>query len=80
MANDRVKLKFNNSVSVQKSLSSLYSNFILNLYIVYDLHTWPCNPTNNFSLKSCLFGTVKLTRNADKLKSGVFVMTLLEML
>ena len=31
LANDRVKLKFNNSGLVQKSLSSLYSNFILNL-------------------------------------------------
>ena len=36
LANGRVKLKFNSSVFVQKSFSSLYSNFILNLYIVYD--------------------------------------------
>ena len=35
LANARVNLKFNNSVLVQKNLSSLYSNFILNLYIVY---------------------------------------------
>ena len=68
LANNRVKLKFNNSGLVQKSLSSLYNNFILNLYIVYELNTWPQNPTNNFTLKNCLFGTVKLTRNADKTK------------
>ena len=68
LANNRVKLKFNNSGLVQKTLSSLYSNFILNLYIVYELNTWPHNPTNNFTLKNCLFGTVKLTRNADKTK------------
>ena len=66
LANFRVKLKFNNSVLVQKSLCSLQSNFILNIYIVYLLKTWPRHPTNNFALKSCLFGTVKLTRNADK--------------
>ena len=28
----------------------------------------PRDPTNNFPLKSCLFGTVKLVRNADKSK------------
>ena len=51
LANGRVKLKLNNSVSVQKSFSSLYSNSILNLNIVYELNTWPHNPTNNFPLK-----------------------------
>ena len=37
VANGRVILKFNNSVLVQKSSSSLYSNFILNLHIIYEL-------------------------------------------
>ena len=46
----------------------MYSNFILNLYVVYVLNTWPRNPTNNFILKNFLFGTVKLTRNTDKNK------------
>ena len=46
----------------------MYNNFILNLYIVYELNAWPRNPTNNFPLKICLFGTVKLVRNADKSK------------
>ena len=57
-----------NSVLVQKSFSSLYSNFILNLYIVYGLDTWPRNPVTNFTLKTCLFGTVKITKNAGKSK------------
>ena len=38
LANGRIILKFNNSVLVQKNSSSLYSNFILNLYIVYKLN------------------------------------------
>ena len=46
----------------------MYSIFILNFYIVYELNTWPCNPINNFTLKICLFGTVKFRRNADKRK------------
>ena len=44
----------------------MYSNFNLNLYIVYELNIWSRNPTNNFTLTNCLFVTVKLTRNADK--------------
>ena len=46
----------------------MYSDFILNLYIVYELNTWPRNPTNNFTLKNCLFGIVNLTRKAGKSK------------
>ena len=63
-----VVLKFNNSALVQKYFSSLYSNFISNLYLDYELDTSQCNPTNNFPLKSCLFGTVKLVRNTIKSK------------
>ena len=62
-----VILKFNNSVLVQKS-SSLYSNFILNLYIVYELNNQSCNPSNNFPLKNCLFVPFKLVNNAIKSK------------
>ena len=53
LANGRVNLKFNSSVLVQKIFSSLYNNFIINLYTVYKLNTWPCNSTNNFTLKNC---------------------------
>ena len=34
LANGRVKIKFNDSILVQKSFSLLFSNFILNFYIV----------------------------------------------
>ena len=68
LVNGRVILKFNNSVLVQENSSSLYSNFILNLYIVYELNNWPHNPSIIFTQKICLFGTVKLVRNAIKSK------------
>ena len=68
LAVGRVNLKFNNSVIVQKGFSSLYSNFILNLYIVYELNTWSRNPTNNFTLKNYLFGKDKLVRNGIRSK------------
>ena len=68
LTNARVISKFNNSSLVQKSLSSLSSKFILNLYIVYELNNWPHNPTKNFPLKINLFVTAKLLRNAIKSK------------
>ena len=69
LKNARVILKFNNSVSVQKIKNSpLCSISILNLYIGYELNNQPRNPSNNLTLKNCLFGTVKLVRNADKSK------------
>ena len=68
LANSRVNLKSSNSFLVQKRFSSLYSNVILYLYIVYELNTWPSNRVNNFTLKNCLFGTVILERNAMKNK------------
>ena len=51
LANDKVILKFSNSILVQEFFSSLYSNFILNLGLVYELYSWPHQPTNNFILK-----------------------------
>ena len=60
------KLKFNNSVLAEKIFCLLYRKFILNLRTVYELNTWPRNPTKNFTLKDCLFGTVKLLRNKIK--------------
>ena len=46
----------------------MYNNFGLDLYIVYELNNWLINSSNNFPLKNCLFGTVKLVRNAIKSK------------
>ena len=54
LANGWVNSKFNNFVLVQKRFSSLYSNFILNLYKVYELNNWPRNHTISFTLKACL--------------------------
>ena len=68
LTNARVILKFNNSGLVQKSSSSWSSNFILNLYIVYELNNWPHNSTKHFPLKINSFGTAKLLRNAVKSK------------
>ena len=63
LTNDRASIKINNSFLVQKSSSSsLYSNFILNLYLVHELNIWLRSPINELN---CLFSTIKLTRNAN---------------
>ena len=61
-------MKFNNSVLLQKSFSSLYTNFILNLYFVYKLNDQTRNPSNDFTIKNCLLVTAKLTRSAIESK------------
>ena len=40
----------------------------VNVYIVYDLDTWPRNPTYNFKFKNCLFGATNIVKNCDKEK------------
>ena len=68
LAKGKVIFKFNNPVLVKKNSSVLYSNFILNLYIFYESDNWMCNPISNFTLKNCLFATVKLVISAVKSK------------
>ena len=93
LVNGRVILKFSDSVLVKENCFSLFSSFILNLFIVYELNDWYCYPSINFTWKHCLFGTVKLVTNAAKSKFicngqwiafdgkgyGVLIRTLLEM-
>ena len=38
---------------------------LINLIIVSELDTWPRDLNTDFTLKYCLFGSVKLTKNAD---------------
>ena len=45
--------------------STFYSGNIVNLFIVYELDTCSRDLNAGFTLKDCLFGAVKLTKNAD---------------
>ena len=38
---------------------------MVNLFIVYELDRWSRELNTDFTLKYCLFGAVKLTKNAD---------------
>ena len=47
----------NNNISSPKK--------VINLYIFYILNLWLRNLNTDFTLKNCLFGSVKLTKNTD---------------
>ena len=38
---------------------------VINIYISYILNQWPRDLNTDFTLGNCLFGSVKLTKNAD---------------
>ena len=46
----------------------LFIKKILNLYISYELDTWSEDLNKDFTLSNCLFGALKLTKNADSYK------------
>ena len=48
---------FINTISIPKK--------VINLYISYKLFPYLINFYTDFTLKNCLFGSVKLTKNAD---------------
>ena len=43
-----------------------YASKIVNVYILYDLDTWPNILLGNFKIKNCLFGTTSIVKNSDK--------------
>ena len=59
--NARIKLKFDKSILRQKLSTSL--GLIANYYIVYRLN--PRTYSSNIVLENCLFGKIKMTKNAD---------------
>ena len=60
-ANARLKLKFDGSILRQKLLTSIGS--IATYYIVYRLS--PRTNSSSIVLENCLFGKIKMTKNAD---------------
>ena len=64
MNNSRIRLKFKGSLLKQCKVAFTPNN-VVNLFIVYELDTRSRNLNTDFTLKDCLFGSVKLTKNAD---------------
>ena len=59
----KIRIKFNGSFLNRFPLTILYRD-IVNIYIVYEI-TSDYSSINYPTLENCLFGSVKLTKNAD---------------
>ena len=58
-------LKFKVSRLKQEDKVAYTSKNVVHLFIVYELDIWSSDLKTNFTLKDCLFGAVKLIKNAD---------------
>ena len=66
LSGHRMRIKFDTDpLAVEQNN---YLAKIINIYIVYDLDTWPKDPTNNFKFKNCLVGATDIVKNSDKEK------------
>ena len=66
MNNSKIRLKFKGNCLKQEDEAAYTPKIVVNLFIVYELDTWSQDLNTEFALLGCLFGTVKLTKNADK--------------
>ena len=64
MKNSRIRLEFKGSC-LKQDRTTFIPNNVVNLFIVYELDTWSRDLNTDFSLKDCLFGSVKVTKNDD---------------
>ena len=64
MNNSRKILRFKGSCLIEDKVTFILNNLI-NLFIIYKLDRWSHDLNADFAPKSCLFATVKLTKNAS---------------
>ena len=65
MNNSRLRLEFEGSFLKQEDKAAFTPNNVVNLFIVKELDTWSKDLKAEFTLKNCLFGNFKITKNAD---------------
>ena len=66
------EINFNGNCLIKNSISILKK--VINLYISEILNPWLRHLNTDFTLNNCLFGSVKLTTNADPDKYNIVVM------
>ena len=64
MNSSRIRLRFTGTC-LRQELATFTPNSAINVFIVYELDRWSEDLNTKFNLKDCLFGSVKLTKNAD---------------
>ena len=62
--NSRIRGKFKGCYLKQAKATFTPRN-VVNIFIVYELSRWSEDLNADFTLKNCLFGAIKLTKNAD---------------
>ena len=65
--NSKVRLIFAGSC-LKQDKGTFTPNSVVNLFIVYELDRWSQDLNAKFTLKDCLLGNVKITKNADSNK------------
>ena len=63
--NYKVKLKFAGSCLKREDKAAFTPKNVVNVFTVHELDSWPRDLNIDFALEGCLFGCVKLTKNAD---------------
>ena len=63
--NSRIRLKFKGSCLKQEDAAPFTPSNVADLFIVYELDRWSRDTNTGSTLKECLRGAVKLTKNAD---------------
>ena len=63
--NSRIILTFKGSCLKQEGAAPFTPNNLADLFIVYELNKWSRDTNTDSTLKDCLLGAVKLTKNAD---------------
>ena len=63
--NYKTILKFKGSCLKQKDQAAFTPKNVINVFIIYELDSWPRDLNTDFTLRGCLFGGVKLTKNPD---------------
>ena len=66
-----MRVEFKGSCLKQNKVTFTPRNLVT-LSIVYELDTWSRDLNTDFTLTDCLFGTVKLTKNANSDKYSYY--------
>ena len=66
--NSRIRLWFKGSRLKQEDKATFTPNNVVNLFIFYELNRWLRDLNAESSLKYCLLGNFRITKNADPVK------------
>ena len=64
-SNSRIRLRFEGSCLKQEDKAPFTPSNVVNLFTAYELDRWSKDLNAEFTLKDCLFGNVKIAKNAD---------------